>query len=101
VEREPKKVQIFLAVTISFFLLVFSGYLYYHNLGETNFFSADLSFENPDQENALVDQQKEFRVSVLNFFSFPFLPEASLFEQFLGFSYQIPSLERQRLVIRC
>jgi len=101
VEKNRKKVQFFFVIAISFFLLVFSGYLYYHNLGEANLFSADLSFENPDQENAFVDQQKEFRVSVLNFFSILFLPGASLFEQFLGFSYRIPSLEQETFVIRC
>jgi hypothetical protein len=65
-KKWSSEVKISLAIAISFFISLSPAYFHYCNLTEADLFSTDLSFENPDQENPLVDQQKGSRVSVLS-----------------------------------
>jgi hypothetical protein len=50
-------VQIFLAIVISFLIPIPSAYPYYRNLIEPNFHCADLSFENPDADDVIIDHR--------------------------------------------
>jgi len=48
-------VQILLAIVISFLIPISSAYPYYRNFIGADFHSADLSFENPDANDVMID----------------------------------------------
>ncbi len=97
-ERRPS--QTFLIVIISLFISIFSAYAHYCNLAEANLFSADLSFENPDQEDLLVDHHKESKAFVSSVFSVILLPRVHLFEQLPRF-FSTPSFDEENFILRC
>ncbi len=75
-----RKVQPFLLVfAICLLLGVCPAYLQYNDLTEIDFLSPHPSFENPDQENLLSDDQSRSKISVLTF-----SPEISLFGYFFS-----------------
>lgn len=82
-KRRP--IQIFLVIVISFSIPALSTYFYYYDLAQTDF-SCDLSFENPDQEDLLIDQQNQSKVFVSRVFPRIFLLGANLFEEVCPFS---------------
>ncbi len=53
------RIQTFLPIAISFFILVFPFYLRCSYFAEANLFPTDLGFENPDQEGQFGDQQRD------------------------------------------
>jgi len=72
-KKRFKRIQIFLVITISFFILEFPAYLRYTNLSGVDFFSCDLNFENPDQGNVSPDCQNELELFRPSVFSILFL----------------------------
>lgn len=50
-----KRILLFLLLTISFFLTAIGAYLHICHIVEADFVLPNLSFENSDQENLLVD----------------------------------------------
>jgi len=93
--------QIFLIIAISLFIPMFSACAHYCNLAEANLFSADLSFENPDQEDLLVDHHKESKAPVSSVFSVILLPRVHLFDQLPRFFISAPSFDEENFVLRC
>jgi len=100
-KKRFRRTQIFLVITISFFILALPAYLRYTNLSEADFLSLDLSFESPDQDNVSSDCQNELKVPGPRAFSIIFFPEASLFEQSSHFFSQAPSLDQKTFVLLC
>jgi hypothetical protein len=84
-----------------FLLAVCPAYLQYNDVTEIDFLSPHPSFENPDQENLLTDEQSRTKIAALNF-----SPEISLFailpsEPIPIASFQIISLELPATILRC
>ena len=93
-------IQILVIVT-ALFILLFPAYLRCLNLAEVDLSSTDLSFENPDQDDQLFDQQDGSRAFVLGGTSIPFFPGVNLFGQLPRFSFQTASLDQKTFVLRC
>jgi len=96
-----KRIQIFLVIAISLFILELPAYLRCTSLSETKFASSDLGFENPGQENALPDNGNELKVFGSSGFSTTFLLSTNLFERSIHLFSQALSLLQKTFVLRC
>jgi hypothetical protein len=94
-------IQILLVIVISFFILFFPAYFRYTHLSEITIFSTDLSFEIPDQDDQLQDQQHGSASFLQSVFSTPLLPEANPFTRFCHFFSSAPSLGQKTSILRC
>jgi hypothetical protein len=94
-----KKTNVFLAVSISFFVLVFSAYLLYNGVIETDFPSDKPTFENLDQDYLLTNEQnRSYAIGPSTSF---FILETYLFRQLPRLSFGISSLDQKLSVLRC
>jgi hypothetical protein len=93
--------QIFLVILISLSIPLFSAYLDYYDLAEGDFLFCDIGFENPDQENLLIDQQSESKVFISSAFSTMLPPAIDFLEQFTHFSFPTCSLDQKTFILRC
>ncbi len=97
-----ESIQILLAVAISSFIVIFPAYLRYADLSETDLSSADLIFENPDQDDQINDQQHESDARLINLFSTIFPQKLDLLLN--PFSHFLPaetSENQKTSVLRC
>jgi hypothetical protein len=94
-------VKIFLAIVISSFIFLSPAYFRYSNLVDINLFTNDLSFEVPDQDNFLTNQQKDPESSIPNALSVLFLSQINLFEVFIGLSCQAFLPQQKPFILRC
>ena len=93
--------QIVLAILITLSISLLSAYLDYYDLAEADFLSRNVSFENPDQENLLIDQQIEFKVFISSAFSL-IIHEVTDFSNHLPrLTLEAPSLEQKITILRC
>lgn len=90
-----------LTVLISLFIFLFPAYSCYFTLAETNLFSADVSYESPDQDGLSMNPQSEFKGFAASAPSVSFFPVDNLFKWLLAFSYQTLSTDQKPLVLRC
>jgi hypothetical protein len=93
--------QIALVVLITLFISFLSAYLDYYDLAEADFLSRNISFENPDQENLLIDQQIEFRVFMSSAFSLIIHEIIDFSERLPHLTFEPSSLERKIFILRC
>jgi hypothetical protein len=100
-KKRFKRIQIFLVITISAFILVFPAYLRCSNLAGAKLLSTDLSFENPDQEDVFSDQQNQSKAFVSIVFPIELFPGTNLFEQSSHLLSQASSLDQNTFVLRC
>ena len=100
-KKRLKRIQIFLIIAICFFILAFPAYLRCTKLSQTKFVSSDLSFENPDQEEGLPDNEKELKVFGPTAFFTLFLLGTNLFELSSHLFSQSVSLRQKTLFLRC
>jgi hypothetical protein len=97
--RKQKRIQTFLAISFFFFSSFFTAYLYYNNCVETDFPSANLMFENLDQDYLLTNEQnKSFAFGIGPSF---IIFETYLFRQLPHVSFGIFSLNQRLFVLRC
>jgi hypothetical protein len=99
-KKRFKRIQIFLALTISLFILAFPAYLRCTQLSQTKFVSSDLSFENLDQDEGLPDNEKELKVFGPTAFNIC-VSGTNLFEQSLHLFSHTLSLRHKTSVLRC
>jgi hypothetical protein len=99
-KKRFERIQIFLVIAISLFILGLPAYLRCTQLSQTKFVSSDLSFENPDQEEWLPDNGKELKVYGPSGFLI-FLLGTNLFEQSSYLFPQALSLRQRIVVLRC
>ena len=97
--KKCKKVSI-LAVIFSLWVPLFIGYLNYDGYGEVDLLSPNLIFENPDQENLLVDQGKG-KVFVTGLDSFGILEMSNISDPYLHFLLPSVSLAPLSVPLRC
>jgi len=100
-KKRFKGIQFFLVIAISLFILALPAYLRCTQLAPIKSVSSDLSFENPNQEEELPDNEKELKV---------YGPSASLVISLLGTNLlelpfhlfpQALSLRQRIVVLRC
>ena len=96
-----KAIKNCLAIAISCFILIFPVYLRFSNLTEIKPFSADLIFENPDQDDQIQDQQQGSDLFSLSEIYAVSLPETNPFESFCHFYSPVLSLDHKNCVLRC
>ena len=100
-DMKPKVSRIFIALTISLLIFLFPAYLRFADLADDDLFSSDLSFENPDEDNPLINQDKELKVFVSATFFDIFFVEINTFERIPCFSFLIDPFDQKPFVLRC
>jgi len=100
-KKRFKRRQSFLAIVACFFILAFPAYLRSTRLSQTKFVSSDLSFENPDQEEGLPDNEKELKVYGPSTLLIMFFLGINLFEQSSHLFPRSLSLRQKTSVLRC
>jgi hypothetical protein len=100
-KKRLKRIQTFLGIAISLFILVLPAYLRCTQLSQSKFPSSDLSFESAGQEEGLPDSQKELKVYGSSALLIIFDLSANLFEQSPHLSSQTISLCQKMGVLRC
>jgi len=100
-KKRFKSIQIFLVIAISLFVLALPAYLRCTHLSQTKFVSSDLSFESPDQEEGLPDNEKELKVFGPNAFPTLFVLATNLFDQSSHLFSPALSLRQRIVVLRC
>jgi hypothetical protein len=98
---KTKGLQIFLAVVISLAIPMFSAYVFYSNFAQTDFYSADLIFEYPDQERQLVECQNELIIFGLGHFSDQSVSLINSVGQSISFSPWAGTLSQNTSILRC
>jgi len=96
-----KNIRIFLVIAISLFLLALPAYHRCTNFSKTKFVSFDLSFENPEQENGLPDNENELKVFGPAAFFTIFLLGINLFEEPSRLFSRAISLLQENSVLLC
>jgi hypothetical protein len=100
-KQRSKSIQVFLIIPISLIVLALPAYLRCSNLPEIKFFSYELGFETPDQENELAGNENELKIFGPSAFFTTFLPDTHFFEQYSHLFLQVISLRQNTLVLRC
>ncbi len=100
-ERRLRRIQIFLVIAISLLFLSLPTYLYCANLSQTKSVSSDLTFENQDQEEGLVDNEKELQVYGSSALLIMFDLGTNLFGQSFHLFSKTLSLDQKPFVLRC
>jgi hypothetical protein len=96
-----KPALIFLVTVISAFIVVLPAYFRCSNLKRAKLLSTDLSFERLDEENLLIDRQKQSKVFVSSAFFIIFHLGTNVFEHISCFSYPTFSLNQTSMILRC
>ena len=96
-----KRIQIFLGIAISLFILALPAYLRCTQLSQPKFVSSDLSFENSGQENGVPDSEKELKVYGSSALLIISDLATNLFEHSFHFFSQTLSLRQKMLILRC
>jgi len=94
-------VEIFPVIVISVFILTQLACLCWAKLSQTKFTPSDLSFENPDQEDRLPDNEKELKMYGPSTLFMMFLLAITLFNQPFYLSCQALSFRQRIGVLRC
>jgi len=100
-KKRLKRIQIFLGIAISLFILALPAYLRCTQLSQSKFVSSDLSFEDSGQEEGLPDSEKELNVCGSSALLIIFDLGTNLFEQSFHFFSQTLSLHQKTSVLRC
>jgi hypothetical protein len=100
-KKRLKRIQIFLGIAISLFILALPAYLRCTQLSQSKFVSSDLSFEDSGQEEGLPDSEKELKVYGSSALLIIFDLGTNLFEQSFHLFSQTLSLHQKTFVLRC
>jgi hypothetical protein len=96
-----KRLQIFMVIVMTPFILTFSTYLRWTQLSQTKFVSSDLTFENQDQEERLSDSENELKVYGSSAFLILFHLVAGSFDQSSHLLSKRLPLRQKTLILRC
>jgi len=100
-KKKPRRFHIFFAMAISLFFLVGPADLYCEELEETDLFSGKLVFENRDQKDLLIDQQKKPKILGMSLFCLTFVLETKLLDELPFLFFPIPSANQPTSILRC
>jgi hypothetical protein len=98
-KRNP--IQIFLVIAVFAFILVSPTYLRSPNLEGVSLLSADLSFENFDQDDIFSCQPDQAKAFLSTNFTTKSLPESILFDQISHFWFLVSFLDQKTSILRC
>jgi hypothetical protein len=100
VKNKVKRIQIFLFI-VALIILVVPSYQTRAYLAGAKVPSMDLSFVDPDQDDAYPDQQDQTKACVSSMILGGMLPGTTLFKQISQFCF-LPSFSDQKnLILRC
>jgi hypothetical protein len=99
--RNFKRIQLFLLIIITFSIPLSSAYFQYCTLAAADFLSPNLNFETSDQEYLLAANQSQLKVSRIGGFFNLFQMAICLSGQCFHLFSQIPSLNQKSLVLLC
>ena len=100
-KKRLKRIQIFLGIAISLFILALPAYLRCTQLPQSKFVSSDLSFEDSGKEEGVPDSEKELKVYGSSALLIIFDLGTNLFEQSFHLFSQRLSLHQKTVVLRC
>jgi hypothetical protein len=100
-KKRLKRIQIFLGIAISLFILALPVYLRCTQLSQSKFVSSDLSFENSGQEEWMRESGKELKGYRSSALLIIFDSGTNLFEQSFHLLSQALSLHQETFVLRC
>jgi hypothetical protein len=100
-KKRLKRIQIFLGIAISLFILALPVYLRCTQLSQSKFVSSDLSFENSGQEEWMRESGKEWKGYGSSALLIIFDSGTNLFEQSFHLLSQALSLHQETFVLRC
>jgi hypothetical protein len=100
-KKRFKGIQFFLVIATSLFILALPAYLRCTQLPPIKSVSSDLSFENPNQEEGLPDNEKELKVYGPSTLLIIFPLDTDLFELSFRLFPQVHSLHQRIVVLRC
>lgn len=100
-KNRPERIQAFLVIAISFFLLLYPAYFQYNKLIEIDFLSPNPTFENLDQEDLFADKQSKTKMFTLSLFPVISLSGFHLLRQLPRLSLQIFSIDQPVFILRC
>jgi hypothetical protein len=92
---------IFLFIVISVFIVAGPAYFRYSNLKRVKLLSTDLGFESLEEEDILIDRQKQSKVFISSVFSNLSHLGTNVFEDISCFSYPTFSLNQTSTILRC
>ena len=98
---KTRPTQVFLVILITLSISLLSAYLDYYDLAEADFLSWNISFENPDQENLLIDQRIEFKAFISSVLSLIFHEVIDLSEQLPRLTFTGSSFDQKTFILRC
>ena len=100
-DMKIKPSRIFVASMISLFVFLFPAYVRFADLADDNLIPSDLGFENPDDNNPLLDGHKELKVFVSATFFNIFFLEINTFEHTPCFSFLADPFDQKPFVLLC
>ena len=100
-KKRFKRIHIFLVIAISLFVLALPIYLRCPQFSKTKVVPSNLSFETPNQDEGLPDQEKELKVYGPSTLFVMFLLGIHLFGQSSHFFPRSLALRQKTLVLRC
>lgn len=99
--RRLKKIQFSIILAVSVSLLGLPAYFHYSNLAGADLGSADLSFENPDQDNPFTDHLNVLKISESNDLCGVLLLRNDILQQLPLITFERSSLDENTLSLRC
>jgi len=100
-KKRFKRIQFILVIAICLFILALPAYLRCTKLSQTKLVSSDLSFENPDQEEGLPDNEKELKVYGPSALLIIFHLGTHLFDQSSQLFFRTLPLHQRTVLLRC
>ena len=100
-DMKVKLSRVFVALMISVLVFLFPAYVRFADLADDDLFPSDLSFENPDDNNPLIDEHKELKVFVSATSFDIFFLEINTFEHIPCFFLLIDPFDRKTFVLLC
>ncbi len=99
--RRLGEVYVFLILVVSFFVLGFPACFHSWISAETDVYSTDLSFENPDEDPLPTDPPHELKIPATHGWIHVFFLNATVSEQLAVTPFEEPSLDEKTPTLRC
>ena len=101
-QRRLKTPQVFLFIAVLFLVVGFSAYFYCCNLAKPEFLSADLSLENPEEDDTGINHLYELKIPRLNVcLGVPLLLIKNISRQSSLIDFLKPCPEQETIMLRC
>ncbi len=99
--RRLGEVYVFLILVVSFFVLGFPACFHSWISAETDVYSTDLSFENPDEDPLPTDHPNELKIPATRGSTHAFFLNGNVSEQLAVTLFEKPALDGKVPTLRC